>query len=253
MSKKIVELDGVEVSLGGRLVLKDISFTVMEGQFVGIIGPNGAGKTTLLRLILGLLRPVAGRVRVFGQDPLQLKERDALIGYLPQKAGVDLGFPLSAEDVILMNSPRRGFFRVTPWERTAANEIMERIGIQELGKRPIGQLSGGQQQLVFLARALWRRPQLLLLDEPTNGLDILAQDRFFRLVKELQAEMKLTVLMVSHDLAAITAHADELLCVNQGIHVHARPADMAVTELISSGCRCEYEALFGKRWGRGNG
>lgn len=243
----VVDFDHVSVSIKGRTVLEDINFTIWQDSFTGIIGPNGAGKTTLLRLILGLLEPDRGRVRVFGENPVKLNRRKHRVSYLPQKQQFDRRFPASVGDVVLMGATgATGLFRLPGRkQKTLAGEIMARVGIQELKNRPIGELSGGQQQLALLAAALVSRPSLLILDEPTTGLDPGAQNNFYKLVREAQSEMPLTVIAVSHDLAAISANAHRLICINKTMHIHGSPGE--VMEKLSAGrsFRCEFDVLFG--------
>jgi len=224
----LVEFEHVYAFMQSRCVLEDITFAVQEGEFIGIIGPNGAGKTTLLRLILGLLQPAQGQIKLFGTNPAALKRPDRKVGYLPQKSRFDRRFPLSIKDVVLL-----GFFGQTGLfknpgqiEKTWAQEVMQRLGIAEQQHRPVGEVSGGQQQLAFLAAALASKPKLLILDEPTNGLDPAAQNRFYNLVREMQTCLSLTVINVSHDLAAISANADKIICINRTMHIHGSPADV---------------------------
>jgi len=250
----IVEFDHVYAVLRGRTVLEDINFSVLPGSFIGIIGPNGAGKTTLLRLVLGLLAPAGGQVKLFGTPPKKLHRGKRRVGYLPQKPQFDRKFPVCVRDVVLMGTVRElGFFRrPRKKDQEHAEEVMSKVGILDLQNRPIGELSGGQQQLVFLAGALVSRPDLLILDEPTAGLDPYAQHNFYLLVKEMQDEMKLTVISVSHDLAAISANAHKLICINKTMHVHGTPAE--VLKKLSSDNRryqCEFGLIFDTNvWGK---
>ncbi|MBF7084479.1 ABC transporter ATP-binding protein [Desulfallas sp. Bu1-1] len=243
----VVDFNHVYVSVRGRTVLEDISFAILQGSFTGIIGPNGAGKTTLLRLILGLLEPDRGQVRVFGENPVKLNRKKHRVGYLPQKPQFDRRFPASVGDVVLMGTAgETGLFRLPGRkQRMLADEIMARVGILELKNRPIGELSGGQQQLAFLAGALASRPSLLILDEPTTGLDPGAQNNFYKLVKEAQSKTQLTVIAVSHDLAAISANAHRLICINKTMHIHGSPGE--VMEKLSGDrpFRCEFDIIFG--------
>jgi zinc transport system ATP-binding protein len=249
----IVEFDHVYAVLQGRTVLENINFSVLPGSFIGIIGPNGAGKTTLLRLILGLLPPSGGQVRLFGMPPEKLPRKKRKVGYLPQKPQFDRRFPASVRDIVLMGAVRElGFFRrPQARDKEHAEEVMSKTGILDLQNRPISELSGGQQKLVFLAGALVSRPRLLILDEPAAGLDPYAQHNYYRLLKELQTAMRLTVLSVSHDLAAISANAHKLICINKTMHTHGSPAE--VLKKLSSGNRlykCEFGLIFNVNgWG----
>src|SRR5690606_16589602 len=168
MADPVVSIRGLWASLGGNTVLENINLDVSPGRLVGIIGPNGAGKTTLLRLILGLLRPDRGHIRVFGRPPHRLGRARHWIGYVPQRSDFNRWFPLSVLDVVLMGRVAcRGPLRPLRREdREAAEESLRRVDLWHLRDRPIGELSGGQQQRVFLARSLCGHTRLLLLDEP---------------------------------------------------------------------------------------
>ncbi|MBS4026283.1 MAG: metal ABC transporter ATP-binding protein [Clostridia bacterium] len=229
----LIELRNIHIQLQGKTILEEVNLTVEKGEFVALIGPNGAGKTTILKVILGLLPPTGGQVLLFSQLlPLPRKMRH-LIGYLPQRLIFDRRAPLLVRDVVLMGRTSKvGFGRLFRREDYQAVEItLERAGIGHLAERPIGQLSGGQQQLVFLARAIVGEPEILLLDEPTTGLDIAAQARFYQLVKQTQREMGLTVLGVSHDLAGIVQETDRLIAVNKRILATGAP-DVVVGALF---------------------
>lgn len=239
--------ESVDAFLSGRQVLEDISFTVPQGIFAGVIGPNGAGKTTLLRLALGLLRPHRGRVRVFGFDSRTGQSR-RLLGYLPQRQGFDRLFPASVRDVVMMGRTARiGLFRFPARaDRVAVERALDQVSMPSgLRDRAVGELSGGQQQLAFLARALSGGPQLLLLDEPTSGLDPAVTESFYALLLELRRSLGLTIVAVSHDLTGIATHADELVCINRTIHAHGRPPEVLTGNHVQQAYRCELDLVFG--------
>jgi|Deesub1362A_J573_1020465.scaffolds.fasta_scaffold00364_30 zinc transport system ATP-binding protein len=220
-NQAVVSLEAVCVTIRGVQILKNISLEVTKGSFAAVIGPNGAGKTTLVRVILGLVRPDSGTVRLFGRSPAGPQNRKHLVGYLPQRQQFDPGFPVSAHDVAMMG--RVGCIGLCRFpsraDKDAVTETLRRIGLRdELISKPIGELSGGQQQLVFLARALCSHTRLLILDEPTNGLDLMAQRTFYRVVRELQRDLGLTILVVSHDISTLAACADRMLCLNGTIY-----------------------------------
>jgi zinc transport system ATP-binding protein len=214
----IVELTDLCFSYGGQEVLTEVNLTVRAGDFVSIVGPNGGGKTTLIKLILGLLQPSRGTIRINGKTP---GKGGALIGYVPQQINHNLNFPASALDVVLMGkhdpSRRWPFFR-NGHDRSAALAALDKMGMGRYTERKITDLSGGQRQRVLIARALVTDPELLVLDEPTASIDTKGQTDFLNLLKELNRE--LTILMVSHDLLVVSAYAKSIACVNKRLHYH---------------------------------
>jgi zinc transport system ATP-binding protein len=184
---------------------------------VGLIGPNGGGKTTLLRILLGILEPQAGVVRVLGRRPQEVSRR---IGYVPQHAQIDIRFPASVVDVVLTG--RLGLapwgFRYTRDDFDAARAAMERVGIADLGRRGIGELSGGQRQRVLIARALASEAEILLLDEPMAGVDLHMEKDILETLLLLNGQ--LPIVLVSHDLGFISAHVKRVACLNRTLVVH---------------------------------
>ncbi len=203
---------------GGEAVLWDVSLAIAPGDFASIIGPNGGGKTTLLKLMLGLLTPGRGEVRVFGRDPVEARRR---IGYMPQHARLDPKFPVSVLDVVLMGRLGRSV-RIGPYgraNRSAALAAFGGVGLDDPAARPFADLSGGQRQRTLIARALACEPDLLLLDEPTLNLDVAAQNDLYELLHELNETM--TVVVVSHDMAFVSRFVQTVVCVNRKVDVHA--------------------------------
>jgi len=211
-TKAVVEVDHIDFAYDGNLVLEDITLTVEEGDFLGVVGPNGSGKTTLLKVILGLIHPTRGKVRVFGESPERGRH---FIGYVPQHANLDTSFPISVTDVVLIGrlgqAPALGRYRKT--DRQAAEEAMHEAEIYDLRNRRFGTLSGGQQQRVLMARALVGRPELLLLDEPTASIDGRVEQDIYHLLKKLNE--KVTIMLVSHDLGFISTYVNRVACVNR--------------------------------------
>ena len=194
-NSQVIELEDVCFGYEHQEVLHNISLTLEEGQFAVMVGPNGGGKTTLLRLILGLLTPRYGRVRLFGQAPVLTRR---LVGYVPQSLHYDAHFPASVEDVVLMGRVERHLFG--PYrraDRTAAASALEQVGLGGYGRRPFRALSGGERQRVLMARALASEPQLLLLDEPGANLDPGSSRQVYELLRELNR--RVTILLVSHE------------------------------------------------------
>lgn len=224
---KPLEIVGVSYSYGPRTVLQEVTFSLKDGELVGLIGPNGAGKTTLLRLILGLARPSSGEIRLWDRNPYKDPVVRQRIGYLPQRAVYNTHFPLTAGEAVFLALPRRPFaLGPNSAERAKIKEALALVGMEKYLDTPLSALSGGQQQLVFLARCLVHKPSLLLLDEPTNALDLFAQHRFYNLLAELQQKIKLTVLVVSHDILALAQVAERFLLLDKKIIASGPPSEI---------------------------
>lgn len=198
-------------------VLQHVNLSILQGDFVCIVGPNGSGKTTLLKLGLGLIKPTAGSIEIFGKRPDQARRR---LGYVPQHPRLDPLFPVTALDVTLMG--RLGATAsVGPWQggdRRLALEALDVVGLADRAGRHFASLSGGQKQRVLIARALAGEPDLLMLDEPTAGLDAHIEEGFYRLLQELNK--RLTIIMVSHDLGFVSGFVKTVVCVGREVVVH---------------------------------
>lgn len=214
---KIVELKDVSAGYGDELILKNVNFVIRENDFIGVIGPNGGGKTTLVKVILGLLRPLSGDLILHRND--KDPERK-VIGYLPQVIKTDQKFPISVLDVVLsgLADARRLFRRFSKAEIAHARELLNGMGILDLAKKNIGDLSGGQMQRVFLCRAIVANPMLLILDEPNTYVDNQFESDLYETLKELNKRM--AILMVSHDVGTITYYVKTIACVNRNLHYH---------------------------------
>jgi zinc transport system ATP-binding protein len=211
--QEVIKLENVTYRYNSDLVLEDISFKADEGDLLGIIGPNGAGKTTLFSLILGLLEGYQGKITVFGEDIRNNRKVLKKIGYIPQKNIIDKGFPATVEEIVSL-----GVF-----ERKTKDKIISAIktvGLLEQKHKRIGELSGGQQQRILIAKALVNEPQLLILDEPTTGIDLETQNKFYALLRKLNSENKITIILASHDLDAINKLANKIACVNRKMSFH---------------------------------
>ncbi len=196
-------------------VLNDVSFVVNKGDFAGLVGSNGAGKSTLLRLILGELKPSEGQIFIYGEE-VDKFDGWQRIGYIAQKnADLNAGFPATVLEVVTANLYKSiGLGRpIRKVHKERAREALAKTGVADLANKRIGELSGGQQQRVFLARALVNEPELLILDEATSGVDERSQGVFYDMLDQLKCEKDLTILMVSHDMSAVTAHANRMLCL----------------------------------------
>ena len=211
--------------------LEDVSLQAHQGQILGIIGPNGSGKSTLFKVILGLLRPWRGEVLVFGRPS---SSQRALVGYMPQMELVDWDFPVTVSDVALMGRySRLGLVRrPTKGDRRASEEALDRVGIANLGKRLIGELSGGQRRRVLLARALADSPKLLLLDEPLAGLDATAQHHLLDIVRQVQSEGT-TVVLSTHDLSCVSGACHHAACLNRYLVAYGTPQEVLTEGVLS--------------------
>ncbi len=240
----VISCNNLAVTLNGKVVLENISFEIGTGEMVGIIGPNGAGKTTLLRAILGLVPLRWGDLNVLGLPSYQLKAVRAKIGYMPQRLLFERRFPLSVSDVVATGllTPATLLHRVTGLQEDIA-AALQAVGMQRYSSRPFQDLSGGEQQRILLARSLVRKPTLLLLDEPNTGLDFPSQQRFLDLLRQLQLQRKLTVLLISHDLVSVATVADSLICINRIMHVHGCPGEVLQSPGLEEAYRCQFDLL----------
>ncbi len=226
----LFEIHSLSASYGTNVVLQDINFKVNEQDFIGVIGPNGGGKTTLLRVILGMVKPIKGSIK-FNEGLLNEKS----IGYLPQISTGDVNYPVSVTDIILSGLMiRKGIVsRMTSSDRKKADIVIEELGLGGMSKSMLNELSGGQIQRVFLARAIIGDPRLLLLDEPGNFVDSTFENDFYEKLRNLNKRM--AILMVSHDVGTISAHIKSFACVNRGLHYHAS-SEITNEDLLSYGC-----------------
>jgi zinc transport system ATP-binding protein len=217
MNPPIVEIKNISFAYNGQPVLQDVNLDIRQGDFIAMIGPNGGGKTTLLKLILGLLKPNRGTIRVMGEATQKASHH---IGYVPQNVNINQNFPITAMDVVMMGKlePGRGWKRPKASDREDAMAVIDRMEMTPFASRRIAELSGGQRQRIFIARALVTKPQLLLLDEPTASIDTKGQTDFYKLLKELNKDI--TILVVSHDLLVISTYAKSMACMNRRLHYH---------------------------------
>jgi zinc transport system ATP-binding protein len=240
----IIDISKVDFSYGNTPALREITIQVQRGSIVGLIGPNGGGKTTLVKMLIGLLEPVSGRIVIDGMSPVKAVRRGDVIGYLPQQSARPDRFPLSVRQAVRLGlAGKTGICRSYSKEDLEFVEfLLQRMEVVDLADRPIGALSGGQLQRVFIARALAPRPRILLLDEPTTGVDRKNQQRFIEFLLALKAELNLTVIMVSHDLRAVSAIADRIACLNQTLHYHDVPEHMPA-DLLYRMFACDLQAM----------
>ena len=211
---QVVEISGLLYAYSGSLVLDGISFSIGEGDLLGMIGPNGAGKTTLFSCMLGLLGGYAGTIKIFGEDIKKDSKALKSIGYIPQKKTIDQNFPATVEEVVSLGITSG---RVSTEKIASA---LDTVGLLAQKDRRVGELSGGQQQRVLIAKALVNDPKLLILDEPATGVDLETQNRFYALLKKLNQEKKITIIWASHDLDAVNRIASSVACINRSMFFH---------------------------------
>lgn len=216
---QVVELDHVSFAYSDNVVLDNISFSINEGDLLGIIGPNGAGKTTLFSCMLGLVSGYSGSIRIFGKDVRKDGGILKSIGYIPQRKAIDPNFPATAAEIVSLG--------ITSGEISRAKiaNALEVVGLGAQKDRRIGELSGGQQQRVLIAKAIINDPKLLILDEPATGIDAETQDRFYALLKKLNQEKRITIIWASHDLDAVNRLASSVACINRSMFFHGKTHD----------------------------
>jgi zinc transport system ATP-binding protein len=225
MDTPVVEFENVTFSYDGLPVLRDVNLTVEKLDFLAIVGPNAGGKTTMLKLMLGLLKPRNGTIRIFGTSPDKARKH---IGYMPQYTSLDLMFPVDVLDVVLMGrlgEHKTGFF--SKEDKRIAHESLAQVEMNGFDDRPFSDLSGGQRQRVLIARALASNPELLLLDEPTSNIDVAVETELFEILHDLNK----TIVLVTHDLGFVSCFVKHVACVNRNVVVH--PTSEITGELIN--------------------
>lgn len=218
MEKEIISVRNLSFKYGDTQVLDNVEFTVYKGDFVGLVGENGSGKSTLIKLISGMEERYEGKIEVFERDIKASKNRGN-IGYVPQKANsFNTDFPATVEEIVGLNV-YSGL--ALPWSKSRDKQkkvlrALELVGMQDFLESMIGRLSGGQQQRVFIARALAGSPEVLLMDEPTVGIDAKSQEAVYCLLARLNQKLGITIVIVTHDIAAVTWHANKLALLSDG-------------------------------------
>ncbi len=228
----IVELRNISAGYHEHIALRDVNLVVNENDFIGVIGPNGGGKTTLVKVLVGLLQPIRGEI--FLNETL-VRQKGNLIGYLPQVSRFDIKFPITVEDVVLsgLMSQSSMLYSFSRQQRTKASELLAEMGIEHLRLKPIGELSGGQMQRVFVCRAVISSPKLLILDEPNTFVDNKFESDLYETLRQLNKKM--AIMMVSHDVGTISYYVKTIACVNTYLHYH--PSNIITeTQLASYGC-----------------
>ena len=217
-----IRFDETWFSYNSEPVVRDINFSITPGEFAAILGPNGSGKTTLMKLALGLLKPTSGRVLLFGVPADRFTDWHR-VGYVPQRTqAMESRFPASVREVVNFGT-YSGFDPFAIFKRRGSarvDEAMEMAGVQTLADRRVSDLSVGQQQRMLIARALVRRPDLLVMDEPVAGVDAAGEEQFHSMIRRLNRDLGITIVMVSHDIGAVMREATTCACINRDIVFH---------------------------------
>ncbi|HME54419.1 MAG TPA: ABC transporter ATP-binding protein [Candidatus Lokiarchaeia archaeon] len=228
----VIELEGITVVLGKNNVLSDINLKIFKGEYIGLIGKNGSGKSTLIKTILGIIRPTSGYVKVFGK-PLNAASYKK-IGYTPQMQFIDHEFPATVGEVVAM-----GLYKNKPLLSRMTNEDLDRVQLalhkvkmEDYINRPIGHLSGGEQQKVLVAQALVMEPEILLMDEPTSALDFLIIDDFLKLLTELNKKYGITLLVIQHNLELLLPYCSRLIMLRRAIMYDGNPTAPGVRDML---------------------
>jgi zinc/manganese transport system ATP-binding protein len=230
-----VRVEDAAARLGGRTVWSEVSLTVEAGEFVAVLGPNGSGKSTLVKALLGLVPLAAGRAQILGRPP---GAANAQIGYLPQRHAFDASTRIRGVDLVRLGLEGTRWGIPLPGRRASAraaraDDVIELVGASPYARRPIGELSGGEQQRLLIAQALVRRPGLLLLDEPLDSLDLPNQAAVAELLRRICAEERAAVLLVAHDVNPILSFLDGVLYLAGGTALEGRPEDVINGETLS--------------------
>ena len=236
--EKLLEVQHISVLYGTKSVLRNISFVLWEKDFLGMIGPNGGGKTTLLKAILGLLKPSTGQI-VFYEN--RQRVAGLKIGYLPQINQIDKDFPISVFEVVAsgLMAEKKGWLKYTDEQQRQIYATLDRMGISEKAKCPVGELSGGELQRVLLGRAIVSRPRILILDEPNTFVDKLFESRLYQLLEEINEDT--AIILVSHDTGTILPLVKNIACVNETLHYHA--GNNLTEEWLGQAYHCPIELI----------
>lgn len=225
-----IEIENLSFAYGRSVVLEGVNLSIEEHDFVAIIGPNGGGKSTLMRLIVGLLKPKTGEVRLFGE---KVPAKKVAVGYVPQNTSKNVEFPITVAECVSLG--RSGLSPKSPEVRSA----LERVGMEGYAGRRLGELSGGERQRVLIARSLVCNPRILFLDEPSNNIDAAGQESLYRMLDEFSKTM--TIVIVTHDLMALSHRVKSIVCVNRSVHYHT--GSSITEEMITNAYGCEVDLI----------
>lgn len=213
--KKEIWVEDVTFAYDRDEIISKAHFHIEEGSFISFVGPNGGGKTTMVKLLLGLLQPSKGYIKIFGKSPTQARGE---IGYVPQYTNFDLKFPINVLDVVLIGRLKKGKLYFNKKDKESAAEALEKVGLKDYGSRHFSQLSGGQRQRVLIARAIVSNPRVLILDEPTSNIDKVTENNLYKLLFELNKSM--TIILISHDLTFVSENIHKVICIDREVRIH---------------------------------
>ncbi|GEM49710.1 ABC transporter ATP-binding protein [Deinococcus cellulosilyticus NBRC 106333 = KACC 11606] len=230
MQETAIETQGLRVRFGDFVALDNLTLQIPSGAFLAVVGPNGAGKSTFMKTLLGLVTPETGQVKVLGRPPGAFPDQ---IGYVPQIKTFDRSFPAVAIELVLSGVRQAWPGPLRGPERKLAIEALERVGADRLAERPLGRLSGGELQRVYLARALVRRPKLILLDEPATGIDALGEKDMYHMLEAYRKESAATIAMITHDFDVARYHASYVVVLNRTLYGCGHPSTALCEDCLS--------------------
>ena len=244
----ILEVSNLHVNRSNSVVIEDANFTIHKGDYIGMVGPNGGGKTSLILALLNILPKTKGTIRLFGQDISSFSNWEK-VAYVPQHAiNFDPQFPLSVRELVALGRVNRSNLGRTlkqeDWD--AVDDVLEFMGISDVAAKRIGHLSGGQKQRVFVAKALVRKPEIILLDEPIVGVDAETQEKFYKKLSDLNVEKGITILLVTHDLAAVFCRMSKVMCINRNVNVSEIAEGLEPEEVLRKAYGDHFHFVFHK-------
>ena len=242
----IIEVENLTVARKGRTIIEDATFSIDPGTYMGVVGPNGGGKTTLMQALLGILPAESGKISIMGQSLDDFRDWSKLAFVSQHSINFDEKFPLTVRELVGLGRINRGNIgrplKHEDWEKV--DEALRFMGIGKLSNRRIGQLSGGQKQRVFVAKAIVRNPKILILDEPASGIDPEAQERFYMILANLNAKQGTTILIVSHDLAAVFCRMNHVMCINKKVYTSPITEDIDPNDVLQKAYGPHFHFVF---------
>jgi len=246
LTDAVIEVDGLNVARNGRRVIEDATFTVGRGAYMGVVGPNGGGKTTLLQAVLGIIPHDSGSIRILGRPMEEFDEWSRLAWVSQHSISFDERFPINVRELVGLGRINRGNLakplKKEDWAKV--DEVLGFMGISELAERRVGHLSGGQKQRVFVAKAIVRDPEVLILDEPVAGVDAEAQEMFYMKLSDLNGREGTTIVIVSHDLAAVFCRMSDVMCVNRRVYTSPISPDADPNEVLQKAYGEHFHFVF---------